>query len=192
MAVEYVSTVGTTDYSFDWITEEITIENGVTEVSAADLKTAIHDAQDGTQGMYRNPIANSGNPVVLTTTSSTFLNVILLGGWKINSFAVVGTLTVGDGNVVSLADGIDIFGPNVFVNFVNNTSAAGVLVASGTSGLTASESTALLEMWRDMALDAANPKTITEETPKTRYAEVTGRVTEEVRKTGSDTVVTRL
>lgn len=141
MAVEFVSTVGLTDYSFDWITEEITIEAGITEVSAADLKQAIHDAQDeGGSGIVRNPIANFGNPVTLTTTSSTFLNVILLSGWKINSFAVVGTLTVGDGNVVSLVDGIDIFGPNVFVNFVNNTSAAGVLVTGG-SGVTPSDVT---------------------------------------------------
>ena len=137
MAVEFVSTVGTTDYSFDWIAEEITIENGVTEVSADDLKTAIHDAQDGTEGIYRTQIAAFGNPVVLTPTSSTFLNVILQGGWKINSFSVVGTLTVGDGNVVSLADGIDIFGPNVLVNFVNNTSAAGVLVTGGGGGTAA-------------------------------------------------------
>ena len=140
MAVEYVSTVGLTDYSFDWVAEEITIETGITDVSAADLKTAIHDAQDGTQGMYRNPIANFGNPVTLTLTSSTFLNVILLAGWKINSFSVSGTLTVGDGNVVHITDGIDIFAANALVNFVNNTSAAGVLVTGG-SGVTPSDVT---------------------------------------------------
>ena len=135
MAVEYVSTVGLTDYSFDWVAEEITIEAGITEVSAADLKQAIHDAQDGTQGMYRAQIAVNGNPVVLTGTTSTFLNVILQGGWKINSFSVSGTLTVGEGNVVHITDGIDIFAANALVNFVNNTSAAGVLVVSG-SGVT--------------------------------------------------------
>jgi hypothetical protein len=161
MAVEFVSTVGTTDYSFDWITEEITIENGVNEVSADDLKTAIHDAQDGTQGIYRSQIGAFGNPVVLTTTSSTFLNVILQGGWKINSFAIVGTLTVGDGNVVSLADGIDIFGPNVLVNFVNNTSAAGVLVTGGGSGLSAEESLQLAEVYKLLGLDITDAVTIT-------------------------------
>lgn len=51
MAVEFVATVGLTDYSFDWVAEEITVEAGVTDVSAADLKTAIHNAQDGTEGM---------------------------------------------------------------------------------------------------------------------------------------------
>ena len=146
MAVEYVSTIGTTDYSFDWITEEITIETGVTIVEATDLKDAIHDAQDEVVGVYRNPIAAFGNPVTLTGSSSTFLNVILQSGWKINSFAVTGTLTVENGNVVSLADGIDIFGPNVFVNFVNNVSSAGVYVTSAGSGLTAQETRDAMEL----------------------------------------------
>lgn len=135
MAVEFIATVGTTDYSFDWITQEISIAAGVTEVSAADLKEAIHNAQDEVVGMWRGQIAVNGNPVVLTTSSSTFLNVILQSGWKINSLDIVGTLTVGDGNVVHITDGIDIFGPNVLVNFVNNTSSAGVYVSETGGGL---------------------------------------------------------
>lgn len=161
MAVEFVATVGLTDYSFDWVAEEITVEAGVTDVSAADLKTAIHNAQDGTEGMYRNQIAVNGNPVVLTGTTSTFLNVILQGGWKINSFSVSGTLTVGGGNVVSLADGIDIFAANPLVNFVNNTSAAGVLVQGTGSGLDAAQTAQLIEIWRILGLEVGNAITIT-------------------------------
>ena len=162
MAVEFVATVGTTDYSFDWITEEITIEAGVTEVSAADLKQAIHDAQDeGGSGMTRSQIAVNGNPVVLTASSSTFLNVILQGGWKINSFAIVGTLTVGDGNVVHITDGIDIFGPNVFVNFVNNTSSAGVYVTGAGAGMTVEQATQLAEVYTRLGLDVTDPITDT-------------------------------
>lgn len=132
MAVSFITTIGTTDYGFDWVNKVIEVEAGVTDVSAADLKLAIHDAQDGTEGISFERIANSGNPVVLTGTSSTFLNVILLSTWKILSLSVSGTLTVGDGNVVHITDGIDIFAPNVNVTYVNNTSAAGVLViASG-------------------------------------------------------------
>lgn len=161
MAVEFIATVGTTDYSFDWITEEISIEAGVTEVTAADLKEAIHNAQDEVVGMYRDQIAVNGNPVVLTTTTSTFLNVILQGGWKINSLAVVGTLTVGEGNVVHVTDGIDIFGPNVLVNFVNNTSSAGVLVTGGGSGLSAAEALQLQDVYKRLGLDVADPITDT-------------------------------
>ena len=190
MAVEFVTTVGLTDYSFDWVTEEITIEAGVTEITAADLKTAIHDAQDGTEGMYRNQIAANGNPVVLTGTTSTFLNVILQDGWKINSFSGSGTLTVGAGNVVSLADGIDIFAANPLINFVNNTSAAGVLVQSGVSGLTAEEAAMLLRIFRDLGLDSANAKTITENTEDVSYDEVVAGVTKQIRKSGSITTVT--
>ena len=80
------------------------------------------------------------------------MNVILNDGWKINSFAVVGTLTVGDGNVVSLADGIDIFGPNVLVNFVNNTSSAGVYVSETSGSLTQTDLDNISDAVWNMAL----------------------------------------
>lgn len=153
MAVSFTTTIGTTDYGFDWVSKVIEIEAAVTDVSAADLKLAIHDAQDGTEGMSFDQIANFGNPVVLTASSSTFLNVILLSTWKILSLSTSGTLTVGDGNVVSLADGIDIFSDNPLVTYVNNTSAAGVLVESGVSGLTAGEAAQLAELAKRLDLD---------------------------------------
>ena len=63
MAIAYTATVGTTDYGFDWIAKQIHVEALVTEVSAADLKDAIHDAQDDTQGMSYEPVADFFNPV---------------------------------------------------------------------------------------------------------------------------------
>ena len=135
MADMLTVTVGTTDYTFDWIAQEIHIENGVTEVMAADLKTAIHGAQDDEVGAPFDPIADFFNPVTLTATASTFLNVVLRDQWRIDSLASSGTLTVGDGNVVNANNGIDIFSPNVLVQMVNNTSQAGVLVTGG-SGVT--------------------------------------------------------
>ena len=133
MADMLTVTVGTTDYIFDWIDQHIHVEALVTEVSAGDLKQAIHDAQDDVVGMPFPPIADFYNPVVLTATSSTFLNVVLRDQWRIESLSVSGTLTVGDGNVVNVNNGIDIFAPNVLVNMVNNTSAAGVLVTGGSA-----------------------------------------------------------
>jgi len=168
MAVSFITTIGTTDYGFDWVNKVIEIEAAVLDIGAADLKDAIHDAQDGTEGMPFDQIANFGNPVVLTPTTSTFLNVILLSTWKILSLSVTGTFTVGEGNVVSLADGIDIFAANVLVTLVNNTSAAGVLVESGISGLTGAESAALLsteikteELWTLLGLKIGDKITIT-------------------------------
>ena len=111
MADMLTVTVGTTDYTFDWIAQEIHIESGVTEVMAADLKTAIHDAQDDEVGVPFDPIADFFNPVTLTATASTFLNVVLRDQWRIDSLASSGTLTVGDGNVVNANNGIDIFSP---------------------------------------------------------------------------------
>lgn len=143
MAVSFTTTIGTTDYGFDWVNKIIEIESGVLEITAGDLRLAIHDAQDGTEGITFDQIANFGNPVVLTASTSTFLNVILLSTWKILSLSTTATFTVGSGNVVHITDGIAIFDSNVLVTLVNNTSAAGVLVESGVSGLTGSESAQL-------------------------------------------------
>lgn len=135
MADMLTVTVGTTDYTFDWIAQEIKIETGVTDVTAADLKQAIKDAEDDVVGVPFPPIATFFNPVTLTATTSTFLNVVLNDQWRIDSLSASGTLTVGGGNVVNENNGIDIFVTNVLVNVINNTSAAGVLVVSG-SGVT--------------------------------------------------------
>jgi hypothetical protein len=159
MAVSFITTIGTTDYGFDWVNKVIEIESAVLEITAADLKEAIHDAQDGTEGVTFDQIAENGNPVVLTPTTSTFLNVILLSTWKILSLSVTGTFTVGSGNVVSKADGIDIFAPNVLVTLVNNTSAAGVLVVTGGSALLPAEATALAEIYTRLGLDVTDPIT---------------------------------
>lgn len=161
MADMLTVTVGTTDYTFDWIDQHIHIEALVTSISADDLKTAIHDAQDDEIGVPYPPIADFYNPVQLTPTSKTFLNVVLREQWRIESFSTSGTLVVGDGNVVNVNNGIDIFVPNALVSMVNNTSQAGVLVTGGGSGLSAAESLQLLEMHKLLGLDAADPVTVT-------------------------------
>ena len=161
MADMLTVTVGTTDYTFDWIAQHIHVESGVTEVTAADLKTAIHDAQDDPVAMPFPPIATFFNPVTLTGTTSTFLNVVLNDQWRIESLSGSGTLVVGAGNVVNENNGIDIFVANVLVSMVNNTSASGVLVQGTGSGLDASQTAQLIEIWRILGLEAGNAITIT-------------------------------
>lgn len=140
MAIALTVTVGTTDYSFDWVNQTIWIETGVQGVTAADLKQAIGDAQDSVIGMAFPPICVNFNPVVLTATTSTFLNVVLEDQWRIDSFSPSGFLVMGTGNIVNVNNGIDIFQVNALVSFINNTSAAGVLVTGG-SGVTPSDIT---------------------------------------------------
>jgi len=140
MSVLYTTVVGTTTYGFDWVNQQITVDSATTSISAADLKTAIHDAQDdGATGIAFPIIATFGNPLVLTPTSSTFLNVVLLDQWRILSLATSGTFTVGEGNVVNTNNGIDIFANNPLVTTNNSTSAAGVLVSSPSSVVTPSQ-----------------------------------------------------
>ncbi len=158
MADMLTVTVGTTDYTFDWIDQNIHIEAGVVNVTAADLKTAIKDAEDSEVGMPYPPIAIFFNPVTLTPTTSTFLNVVLQDQWRVESFSGSGTLVVAGGNVVNVNNGIDIFVPNVLVNMINNTSAAGVLVAG--DGMSAAQTVQLSdvhggiqrEIWLDTSL----------------------------------------
>lgn len=130
MAVSYTATVGTTDYGFDWVDQEIEIEAGVAEITAADLKSAIREAEADVQGIVWPAIAQTFNPVTLTATASTFLNVILIDAWKILTLSTSGSFSVGEGNVVAEIDGIAIFAPNNLVANVNNTSSAGVLVGN--------------------------------------------------------------
>lgn len=103
--------------------------------------------------MSFDQIANFGNPVTLTASTSTFLNVILLSTWKVLTLSTSGTFTVGSGNTVHITDGVDIFAPNSLVTLVNNTSAAGVLVTTGGSALLPAESTQLDEIHKRLDLD---------------------------------------
>lgn len=132
MAVSYTATVGLVDFGFDWVDQEIEVEAGITEVTAAEIKSAIREAEADVQGIVWPSIAETFNPVVLTATSSTFLNVILADAWKILTLSTSGSFSVGDGNVVAEIDGIAIFAPNNLVANVNNTSSAGVLVGNAT------------------------------------------------------------
>jgi hypothetical protein len=71
------------------------------------------------------------------------------------------------------------------------TSSLTQTVSSG-SGLSPAEQTKLDEVWRDMGLDAATPKTITENTAGTDYTEAAGAgIVKDVTKTGAVTTVAR-
>jgi hypothetical protein len=173
MAIALIVTVGTTDYSFDWVAQVITIKSGVQEVTAADLKQAIGDAQDDTAGMSFPAISKNANPVVLTPTTSTFLNVILEDQWRIDSFSASGFLVIGAGNVVNVNNGISIFVVNPLVSFINNTSAAGVLVTGG-SGVLPSDITDIKNAIFDEIME--NSETFAEQIRLMR-AEAAGTIT---------------
>lgn len=66
----------------------------------------------------------------------------------------------------------------------------GLVVSSG-SGLNATQSAQLAQLWQDRGLDAANPKTITENVPGESYDEEVGLITKFIRKVGNLTTITR-
>lgn len=144
MSVIYTTTVGSIDFGFDWEDQEIEIDSTTVELSAVDLKTAIKMAEGSEIGIVFPGVADFGNPVTLTAAASTFLTVILRDQWRILSMRTSGTFTTGEGNVVNVNNGIDIFAENPQVSGINNISSAGVLVETGVSGLTSSEAANLL------------------------------------------------
>jgi hypothetical protein len=71
------------------------------------------------------------------------------------------------------------------------TNSAGLQVVSSGSGLSSAQADQLIEIWRNMGEDPANPKTITENTLGTSYDEEVGGQTKEVRKVGAVTTITK-
>jgi hypothetical protein len=142
-------TVGTTDYEFDFTNQEIGVEDGVLTSSADDIKEAIRKAESSQNGIVFPSFLNTANPVTLDVAqgSSTFLTCTLLFLWRIVSLSTSGTFTLGGGNIVQVATGVDVLGVNVLVNQINNTSQAGVLitVASG-SGLSPAQDDLLTDI----------------------------------------------
>jgi hypothetical protein len=91
----------------------------------------------------------------------------------------------------------DTAGSSIFMDYTGVPD----VVETGVSGLTAPESVQLSTiatvdtnvdlLIQDQGLDAANPKTITENTAGTSYDETFDTVTKEIRKSGSTTTITR-
>jgi hypothetical protein len=82
----------------------------------------------------------------------------------------------------------DVRRPNTVSLIIGNSAG---LIAVGTS-LSATEQTKLDEIWKDLGLDPASPKTITENTVGTDYTEAVGAgIVKNVTKSGSLTTIDR-
>jgi len=141
-----------------------------TEVDFRQKINAIMDDEDGI--VFEDPISHN-TPV--TVAGTTFARTIeMINGYSI-TFTPDSQWSVryagSNNNLFDVENGI------LNQNQVQVISAnSGGLIESGISGLTASESTKLNEMWQDHALDSANPKTYTQtqETVGTVTKTVTG------------------
>lgn len=142
MAVSLTVTVGGYDYGFDFEDQRIDIDATLSTISVEDLYDAIKSAQEDVVGVVYPTIALAEGKTSLGSGSYTYLTVILQGDWKFNSLKTSGFVIITGGNCVR-SDGGMIVKENPLITYFNQTSQAGVLVESGTSGLTPTESATL-------------------------------------------------
>lgn len=132
-------------------------------------------------------ITHSHTPVGVLGGTTYPRRVEIIGLWQVE-FEDAGLpwrvrLIGGDSNIedVAIVNGVSVSTQNSAGNTITNVG----------SGLTQAQSDRLDELWRDAGMDAASPKTVTENIAGESYDEVANGVTKEVRKTGDDTVITR-
>lgn len=131
MAVLFTVDVDLIEFGFDWVNQEITVEDTASSITADQLKEAIKLAEQSSLGMIYPDIADFGNPVTLIVgDSATALNVVLLEGWTILTLKSSGFFALKGGNTVSQIGGVEVFSDNPNVTAVNNLTQAGVRVIS--------------------------------------------------------------
>jgi hypothetical protein len=142
-------TYGGFDYGFFFTDQRIDVDATLTTIQVIDLYEVIKLAQETEVGISFDTIANGEGRTPLQGSDSTYLTVILFDNWRLNSLKTSGYIVVTGGNLVREDQGLPVQ-PNPLVTAYIQTSQAGVLVETGTSGLTPVESQALLNIYQEM------------------------------------------
>lgn len=184
--------------SINWLTKVITIPTSfLTLVSGAGgpgslyeldvnaLRLALKDIEDS-DGMPYLDTHRHNSPVTLSGVTYTRTFEI------INGYTVLFDESVNDHYSVRCIGANHNLSDVKIVNTVSLIvgNSAGLIVAG--SGLSSEQASQLLEVWRDMGLDASNPKTITENVPGSDYTEAVATITKEVTKSGATTTIDRV
>lgn len=156
------------------------------ELDVNAFRLALKDIEDGDGMPFLDTHRHNGEVVLAGVTYARSMEVINgytvtfeeLGGGAYYTVRCVGANH-------NIADVLNFNSVNLIIG-----NAAGLIVAG--SGLSAAQATQLSEVWKDMGLDAANVKTITENTVGTDYTEAVGAgIVKDVVKSGAVTTVTR-
>ena len=142
MAVDYTVVLSGKTYGFDFEDTRIDVDATLNQLDVVVLYDAIKDAQASNVGIAFSTIANGSGLDNLATGIKSFLTVTLQGTWELNSLKSSGKFEVLGGNLIR-ADGADTFRDNPLITYLAYFSQAGVLVETGTSGLTPAESAKL-------------------------------------------------
>lgn len=142
MAVDYTVTISGKTYGFDFEDTRVDIDATLNQLDVVVLYAAIKEAQASDIGIAFNTIANGSGLDSLASGIRSFLTVTLQSTWELNSLKSSGKFEVLGGNLIR-ADGADTFRDNPLITYLAYFSQAGVLVETGTSGLTPDESAKL-------------------------------------------------
>jgi hypothetical protein len=167
-------------FTFDFQTSLINIDSGFTDVDCDSLYTAIKLAQASEEGIIYGRIAAGTGLVELGPGVQVGLTVELLGSWQLR-FAVGNYVArVAGGNLVG-GPGADPIAYSAGVQVLLIQSAASTIVTSSVDGVatavwsavdsannlpgtmgakvnaTAPDATKLIDVWRRLGLDPANP-----------------------------------
>ena len=138
--------------TFNPITKQILIPAAEANPLEVDtLRDAIRAYEASVEGIIYEPIIDAEGLTNLGGSTSTFLTIQLLNNWQV-AFSGTGIATINGGNLVGgLSDNPFASAPGVTV--INQLSQAGVVVETGVSGLTSTESEKLNK------LDTIEPNT---------------------------------
>jgi hypothetical protein len=141
----FQTTVNGYTYSFDFVNQVANVDATLNKMSVIDFWTAVKEAQESAVGISYPVIASGGGLDPLTGTTKTFLTIRLYDGWEVNSLKSSGKFEVADGNLIK-DNGLDPFLDNPLLTYIQFLSQAGVVVETGVSGLTPTESAKLLSL----------------------------------------------
>ena len=133
-----------------------------------------------------------GDPLGGSVNAGDYYFLNNVDGWRLRPKEAAHELVIA-GNLYGENPALPVFAATVgnFNVLVQRSLSSLTQTVSTGSGLSGTEQTKLDEIWKDMGLDAANPKTITENVAGTDYTEAVGTITKEVTKSGATTTIDR-
>lgn len=157
------------------------------ELDVNALRLALKDIEDSDGMPYLDTHRHNG---IVTISGVSYARTFEV----INGYTVTFDTTTYDHYTVRCVGAnhniADVRRPSTVSLIIGNS--AGLITVAAGSGLSATEQTKLDEIWKDLGLDPAAPKTITENTPGTDYTESVAGIVKDVTKSGATTTIDRV
>jgi hypothetical protein len=153
--------------TFDGPTKIITLSTGTTTLDVVDLYSRWKDwIAEGNANYLPAFLAVGGETIDAIAGTVIPLYAFLLNGWVIRPQAASHTLNVVGGVLLVEGGGDPFINPigsfSVRINYQNPVQAITVATGGAAAGLTPTQATQLIDVWRRLSLDPSNPLVNTE------------------------------